>query len=108
MRLLLHHNVPRFIGHIKQFGGVKLEEWEWLQCSDNLSPENPEGVIARADSYLLYPKNEETFKQGLFVLVKAIAIMSFVPGGIHIFGFHFSSEIDDFVLVEESYGSSKT
>lgn len=97
MRILLVCNVPRFVKHIKDRGGVTDNEWQWLKCED----ENPDclvGVLARADKYLLYPKNEEIFKHGLFTLVKAIAIISFIPEGIHIFGFHFCSEIDNFVF----------
>lgn len=101
MRSLLHHNVPRFIKCISKRGGVNQAEWQWLQHGDDLSIEHPKGIMARGDEYLLYPKNEKIFKQGLFVLVKAIAIMSFIPGGVHIFGLHFCSEIDNFVLVED-------
>lgn len=94
---LLHHNVPRFIAHIKKRGGVQPEEWEWLLNSDDTRMDCPEGVMANADVYLVCPSNIEDFKKGLFVLVKTLAILSFVPGGVHIFDLHLSSEIDGFV-----------
>lgn len=97
---ILAHNVPRFIAHIKKRGGVSDEEMCWLQCTID-SPEYPEGLLARADEYLLYPKDEETFNKGLFVLVLTLAIMSFVPGGVRCFDLHFSSEIDSFITVED-------
>ncbi|ALF52235.1 hypothetical protein ACX27_04215 [Nostoc piscinale CENA21] len=106
MRVLLYHNVPRFIACIKSRGGVKPEEWEWLQYSKDTSTEHPEGIMARADEYLVCPNSVEKFKKGLSVLVKAIAIMSFVPGGIHTFGLWFSPEIDGFVVIED--GSTET
>lgn len=101
MQVLLHHNVPRFIAHIQNRGGVTNSEIQWLQC-DIDTPEYPEGLLARADEYLLYPKNQETFDKALFVLTLAIAIMSFVPGGIHFFGLHFCSEIENFVAMERN------
>lgn len=97
---LLHHNVPRFIAHIKNRGGVQEEEWEWLRNSEDTSLDYPKGVMANADVYLVCPSNIEDFKRGLFVLVKAIALLSFVPGGIHIFDLHFCSEMDGFVKLE--------
>ncbi|MGL5876486.1 MAG: hypothetical protein ACRC2V_01675 [Xenococcaceae cyanobacterium] len=110
---LLHHNVPRFIAHIQKSdvlggsfppkararGGVTDEEMQWLQCPND-TPEYPEGMFNRADEYLLYPKDQKTFEKGLFVLVRAIAIMAFIPGGVHIFSLHFSSQIENFVAIE--------
>jgi hypothetical protein len=100
MRSLLHHNVPRFIQHIAQRGGVTTEEMQWISCQED-SPDYPEGMLARGDEYLLYPKNEEVFKKGLFVLVRAIAIMSFVPEGVRFLGLQFCSQIENFVAVED-------
>lgn len=97
---LLAHNVPRFIQHIVSRGGVTDDEISWLQCASDL-PEYPEGLFNRADEYLLYPKDQKTFDKGLFVLTRAIAIMAFVPGGIHIFGLHFCSQIENFVALED-------
>ena len=97
---LLHYNVPRFIAHIKDRGGVSKEEWEWLQCEDEDSS-YPMHMILKADEYLMYPKNEETFKKALFVLVKTLAIMSFIPGGIIFMKLHFSEEIDGFVVLDD-------
>ncbi|MGL5922861.1 hypothetical protein [Chroococcidiopsis sp.] len=102
---LLHHNVPRFIAHIQNRGGVTDDEMHWLRCEDD-TPEYPEGLFNRADEYLLYPKDQATFEKGLFVLVRAIAIMSFVPGGVHIFGLHFSSQIENFVVIEDGSGET--
>lgn len=72
----------------------------WLQCTDD-NPDYPGELLARADEYLLYPKNEEVFNQGLFVLVKTLAIMAFIPGGVRVFGLHFYSEIDNFFAIED-------
>jgi hypothetical protein len=96
MRSLLHHNVPRFIQHIAQRGGVSGEEMQWISCQDD-NPEYPEGLLSRGDALLLYPKDEATFKKGLFVLVKALAIMAFVPGGVKFCGLHFDFEVVNFV-----------
>lgn len=100
MQSLLAHNVPRFIRHIKNRGGVNDEEFAWLK-SEEESIDYPLGVVMRADEYLLYPKNEKVFKQGLFVLVKALAIMSFIPDGVRLFGLHFCSQTEDFVSKED-------
>lgn len=102
---LLYHNVPRFIAHIKNRGGVQPEEWEWLSESEDTNINHPEGVFARADEYLVCPNSLEKFQKGLLVLVKCLAIMSFIPGGIHFFGLHFSAEIEGFVAWD---GTSET
>lgn len=95
---ILAHNVPRFIKHIKERGGVSDEEMCWLQCADD-TPDYPEGLLARADEYLLYPKDEEAFEKGLFVLVLTLAIMSFTPGGIEFLGIHFSVDKQDYFTI---------
>ncbi len=127
---LLLINVPRFIEHMINRGGVSKEELLWLKLGEEgsaftglynkfhlqylekmgmtavewtkLREENkPEfyaqGMIEQADSLLLHPKDEATFKASIFTLVKAIAILSFCPGGIYIFGMHFSPELKGFV-----------
>lgn len=96
----LYHNVPRFVAHILKRGGVSDEEWRWLKCEKE-TPDCLQGVLARADEYLLYPKNEEIFRQGLFVLVLGLAIMSFVPGGVRFLGLHFCKDIENFVVLED-------
>lgn len=98
---LLAHNVPRFIKHIKDRGGVSEEEFRWLQCEED-SSDYPGEVMQRADEYLLYPKNYETFKQGVLVLTKTLAIMSFFPGGVRLFGLHFCDQIKNFVIWEDA------
>lgn len=100
MQSFLAHNVPRFVAHISERGGVTNDELAWLQCEKE-KPDYPQEIFARADEYLFYPKDEKTFNQGLFVLTLALAIMSFIPGGVHVFGLHFCSEIDNFVCVED-------
>ena len=99
MKTLLRHNVPRFIQHITQRGGVSKEEWLWLE-RDTEDPDYPMGIMARADEYLLFPKDEEIFKKALFVFVKALAIMAFIPEGIRFGNLHFCSKIENFVAVE--------
>ncbi|WP_229549971.1 hypothetical protein [Nostoc sp. CHAB 5836] len=81
MRSLLHHNVPRFTKHILERGGVSEEEWEWIICEIK-NTSYPMHMIDRADEYLLFPKDEKTFEKGLFVLIRSLAIMSFIPGGV--------------------------
>lgn len=101
MQRLLAHNVPRFIKHIKDRGGVSDEEHRWLQCEDE-NPDYPMHLILRADEFLLYPKDEKTFDHGLFVLVKTLAIMSFISGGVRFSELHFCSELKDFVVEDGS------
>lgn len=96
MQSLLAHNVPRFIQHIFGRGGVSKEEMQWLQCEEE-NPDYPMHLILRADEYLLYPKNDTVFRHGLFVLTLALAIMSFIPGGVRFFGLHFCSELENFI-----------
>lgn len=100
MQCLLAHNVPRFVKHIKDRGGVSDEEFRWLQCEEENS-DYPGEVILRADEYLFYPKNQETFRKGLFVLTKTLAIMSFFPDGVRIFGLHFCDRIENFMNKED-------
>ena len=95
IHLLLCHNVPRFVAHIKA-RGLKEEEWHWLQC-DKEDINYPMHLLLQADKYLFYPKDDQTFNHALFVLVKAIAIMAFIPGGVRVFGLHFCSEFENFV-----------
>lgn len=95
LRCLLTYNVPRFVKCIRDRGGVGDDELRWLQCEED-SPDYPMGLFARADEYLLYPSNSQAFEKGLFVLTLALAIMSFFPGGIRVFGLEFSSEIEGF------------
>lgn len=99
MKSILHHNVPKFINHIKQRGGVQDSEWEWLRSDTG---ETLDYIIERADETLLYPKNKETFDKAIFILVKALAIMSFISGGVRICGLHFSPDISEFVENELS------
>lgn len=101
IRILLAHNVPRFIEHIKNRGGVTNEEFSWLTCDEDC-PDYPEAVLMRADEYLLYPSNTTKFKKGMFVLTLTLAIMSFFPGGVKVFGLHFCSELENFVSDETS------
>lgn len=85
----LIHNVPRFIEHIKK-RGLKEQEISWLK-----SPEVEE-ILNFSDKYILYPKDKKTFEEGLFVLVKAIAILSFCPYGVTIFGIRFDSNLNNY------------
>ncbi len=100
MRTLLGYNVPRFINHIIERGGPSEEELRWLQCEDG-QPDYPMEVIIRADEYLFFPKDKKTFEKGLFILVKCLSIMAFIPGGVRFLGMHFSSQIDGFVENEK-------
>jgi hypothetical protein len=102
IKTLLHYNVPRFIKHIAQRGGVSAEEWQWIKHEDDDNPDYPMGLMSRADVLLLYPKDETTFKKALFVLVKALAIMAFIPGGVRVCGLHFSFDIVNFVCEDGS------
>lgn len=105
IKMIIHHNVPRFIEHVLKRGGVHENEWEWLQNKSE-DVHYLSGILARADDYLMFPKNEKIHYQGIFVLVKSLSIMAFIPGGVRFLGLHFSSEIENFVLVEDDYGCS--
>lgn len=94
IKTIIGHNVPKYIEHIKSRGGVSSEELQWLHSEED-NPAYPEGMLARADEYLLYPSSEKKFEEGLFVLVLALAIMSFFPGGVEVFGLHFCSEAQE-------------
>lgn len=97
---LLTYNVPRFIQHIKDRGGVSDEEFRWLQCEEE-DPDYPNEIFLRADEYLLYPKDEKTFMHGLFVLTLALALMSFFPGGVTFLNLRFESQTENFVSRED-------
>ncbi len=77
---LIKHNVPRLISHIEAKGGLTQEDWYWLKSQE------VEDVVGRADNWLFFPKTEDDFKHGLSVIVRIIAILSFVPGGIYLMG----------------------
>jgi hypothetical protein len=102
---ILQHNVPRFIGHIKSKGGVSNEEWKWLthgtkndwEIAESEDPNYPSGLFLRADDLLLYPPNQETFNKSIFVLVLALAIMSFIPCGVRFGELRFDSDIEGFL-----------
>lgn len=94
LQAFLLHNVPRFIEHIKDRGGVSDEEFQWLQCQSE-SPDHPEGLFMRADEYLLYPKDEKTLEKGLFVLTLCLALLSFFPGGVRVFNLDFVAHGDE-------------
>lgn len=99
MRSLLAHNVPRFIQRIKDRGGPNDEEFQWLKCEEE-SADYPMELMNRADELLLYPATMEVFEKSLFVLVLALAIMSFFPTGVEVFGLRFCSEIEDFIEID--------
>lgn len=115
---LVNHNVPRYIQYFHNCGGVDEDEWKWLnygfgsefdfgfpECKlyDEESqkqlenPNHPYGLLARADELLLFTKDYNTFRNSLFVLVKAIAIMSFIPGGVKFGNARFSSEVENYI-----------
>ena len=87
---LIQHNVPRYIKFILDKGGVTEEDFRWLRSSE------VEEVMERADSKLLYPTNADDYIQSVRVLAIAIAIMSFSPGGIHIFDYWFSPHMNNY------------
>lgn len=95
LQSIIAQNVPQFIAYIKNRGGVSDEEFCWLQCRED-NPDYPDGLLMRADEYLLYPKNDKIFKKGLFVLTLTLAIMSFSPGGVRFMGLWFCSEKERF------------
>lgn len=93
LQAILECNVPRFQSVIRQRGGVNEREWSWL-INDTMDLRYPMHLCDKADEYLLYPKDEKTFNQSLFTLVKALAIMSFIPGGVEFLGLNFNCSID--------------
>lgn len=104
---ILAYNVPRFIQHIADRGGVNEQELEWLRDEKLGSVQD---ILAKADEYILYPDTREKLEQGLFNLVLAIAILSFAPGGITFWKLHFNSKIEGCFCFEgiEVDGQSKT
>lgn len=120
IKKLVNHNVPRYIKYFHDCGGVDEDEWKWLnygyeepwgypRCSiyneeqqkESVDPNHPHGVLAKADELLLFPKDYATFRNSLFVLVKALAIMSFIPGGVRFGNAIFNSQIDSYVEILE-------
>lgn len=107
LALLLKHNVPRYIKYFHEIGGVDAYEWDWLTygCGDEAkdidNPDYPAGMILRADQLLLFPDDEQVFKKSLSILVRAIAIMSFVPGGVRFNGVVYDSQVENYFYLEE-------
>lgn len=86
---VLMHNISRFMQHmIDRSAGPTNDELQWLK-SEDVGGLND--VINRADECLLYPKSEEAYKQSLFNITLAIAILSFCPGGITFWDMHFEA-----------------
>lgn len=99
----LRVEVPREMQAIIDRGGVNDLDWEWLrqEINGDRSDLRPLNVLARADEFLLYPSNADIATQAFLVLRKSISIMAFVPGGVRVFGLHFSSNLPKFVEVDQ-------
>ncbi len=91
LKRTIAYNVPLVI---KAINNKELldNEWLWIGNQNSEDPTSPIYVIERADKYILFPQKEEDLKCGIKNLVRAIAILSFVPHGIHIFDLHFESK----------------
>lgn len=111
MQQLLKHNVPRFIAHMEARGGVQQREWDWLDMGSDESLDNKgkvlnarneslEFILDRADETLLYPKNHQVFGDAIALLVRAVAIMSYLPGGIRMCQYRFSHKLPGYVEYE--------
>lgn len=88
---ILRHNVPRFIQHIVNNGGVSKDEWQWLK--DNADS----NIYVNADSYLVCPTSHDKFVEGIKTLILTLAIMSFVPYGVTFMGITFDSTLPNFL-----------
>lgn len=107
----LRVNVPPEIQAVLDRGGVNDRDWAWLQ-QDSDTEETPLNIIMRADEYLLFPSNREKQQKGLLIFRKTVTILAFVPGGVRLFGLHFSPSIPGYVepdkYSESWYGQNLT
>lgn len=96
-------NVPSEIEAIKKRGGLNDHDLMWLQQTENDDPNDfcILNVLLRADSLILFPTDSFNHKSAILVFRKAIALMSFFPGGVRLFGYHFCSEIIGYVSKED-------
>lgn len=99
IREFLRVEVPREIQAVVNRGGIDDVDWAWLtqDCNDDPNDLRPINILMRADEYLLYPGSAEKHSRGLLVFRKIIALLSFVSGGVRVFGLRFSTDIDGFV-----------
>lgn len=88
LQAILIDNVPNYIEHIVNRGGMQKSEWEWLKNEHSEIRE----LIDKADSMLLYQKDENKFWLNIEILVRAISILSFLPNGIRIFDLQFNEK----------------
>jgi hypothetical protein len=76
--------VPLWIYQISQRGGPTAEDWQRLRSIDRLLAEQGEHLLFRS------PREGETAH--LFnSLAEALALLAFVPGGVHFGGQHFEA-----------------
>lgn len=105
LQKFLVSTVPPEMTAIVQRGGVNDRDLAWLQQEETEDPKDFRfaNVLAKADDYLLYPKDAEILRQSLLVLRKAVAIMALFPSGIKVFGYHFGLKFDGFVIHEDDW-----
>jgi hypothetical protein len=103
MQEFLRCEVPKEIQAVLNRGGVNDRDWAWLQQDNNDDPNDyrPINVLMRADSCLLYPRDAKVLHQSLLVFRKTITILSFVSGGVRLFGLRFDAKLDGFVERDE-------
>ena len=76
--------VPLWILELKEKGGPTREDWNWLKEAEN--------ILTNTGEAILYRTKKGDTARAFNAVAKAIAILSFVPGGIEIFGSHWESE----------------
>jgi len=88
LSIALSAAVPLWIIGLKEKGGPSAEDWVWLKEAQNILTDVGEGILYSAK------KKGETAK-AFNAVANAIAILSFVPGGITIFNQHWESLPED-------------
>lgn len=73
---------------VEEKGGPSPEDWAWLKEAQHILTDVGEGILYSTK------KKGETAK-AFNAVAKAIAIMSFLPGGITIFNQHWESRPED-------------
>lgn len=106
LQRFLVESVPAEITAIEARGGINDLDIAWLhqEENDDVKDFRFANVLARGDAFLLYPQDEAILRQSLLVLRKAIAVMAFFPGGVRVFGYHFSTGINGFTQPDK-YGT---
>jgi len=88
LSIALSAAVPLWIIGLKEKGGPSSEDWAWLKEAQDILTNVGEGILYASK------KKSETAK-AFNAVAKAIAIMSFLPGGITLFNQHWESSLEE-------------